>query len=389
MIITRDLYSKIKPYIQSPEAIIITGMRRVGKTTLLNFIFDQIESKNKLLLDLENPITRKYFEEEDYEKIKLNLEILGINFKTKAYLFLDEIQYIKTLPSAVKYLYDHYKIKFFLTGSSSFYLKKNFTESLSGRKYIFELFPLNFKEFLLFKNKKLTVPSSRTKISKNIYNIFATFYEEYLLFGGFPGVVMKESYEEKKMTLEDIFSSFFQLEVTQLGEFRNLNVMRDLIILLMSRIGSKLDIQKLSQELGISRPTVYEYISFLEGTYFIKLIKPFTSNKDTEIRSMPKIYICDSGLVNNLIKTDGGNLFENNVFQNLRLKGELNYYQKKSGAEVDFILNKKKAFEVKINPSKQDLIRLVNISKELKIKEYYIISKKFSNLENVIYGFML
>ncbi|MFH1030175.1 MAG: ATP-binding protein, partial [bacterium] len=331
---------------------------------------------------------RKYFEEEDYEKIKLNLEILGINFKTKAYLFLDEIQYIKTLPSAVKYLYDHYKIKFFLTGSSSFYLKKNFTESLSGRKYIFELFPLNFKEFLLFKNKKLTVPSSRTKISKNIYNIFATFYEEYLLFGGFPGVVMKESYEEKKMTLEDIFSSYFQLEVAQLGEFRNLNIIRDLIILLMSRIGSKLDVQKLSQELGISRPTVYEYISFLEGTYFIKLIKPFTSNKDTEIRSMPKIYICDSGLVNNLIKTDEGNLFENNVFQNLRLKGELNYYQKKSGLEMDFILNKKRAFEVKINPSKQDLIRLVNISKELKIKECNIISKKFSDLENVIYGFM-
>lgn len=389
MIIERELYSKIKVYIKSPEAIIVTGMRRVGKTTLLRYLFERIDSENKLMLDLENPILQKYFEEKDYEKIKLNLEVLGVNFSKKSYVFLDEIQYIKSLPSIVKYLYDHYKVKFFLTGSSSFYLKKVFTESLAGRKYIFELYPLSFREFIVLKNKKMRLPGKGVQINENLYNSFSAFYEEYLLFGGFPGVVIKESFEEKRMVLEDIFSSYFQLEIAKLGEFRNLNIVRDLIILLMKRSGAKLDIQKLSQELGVSRPTIYEYISFLEGTYFIKLIRPFTKNKDVEVRNTPKVYLCDCGLLNNLSKVDEGVLFENNVFQSLRLKGELNYYQKKSGVEIDFILNKEEAVEVKIKPAQQNLQRLKRIAKELNMKKAYIVSKKYSALNDIKYGFVL
>ena len=155
MIIQRNLYQKIEPYLDSPEAIVVTGMRRTGKTTLMQFIYDKIQSGNKLILDLENPLNQRYFEEEDFEKIKFNLEILGLNFAKKAYLFLDEVQLIKNLPQAVKYLSDHYKVKFFLTGSSSFYLKNLFSESLVGRKYVFELFPLDFREFLLLKGKKI------------------------------------------------------------------------------------------------------------------------------------------------------------------------------------------------------------------------------------------
>jgi len=379
----------MEPYFKSPEAIIVTGMRRVGKTTLLRYIFKRVETDNKIMLDLENPIVQKYFEEEDYERIKLNLEVLGLNFSKKAYVFLDEIQYVKTLPSVVKYLCDHYNVKFFLTGSSSFYLKKIFTESLAGRKYIFELYPLSFREFLKLKDLKMILPKGNVKISKSVVSSFSTFYEEYLLFGGFPGVILKESCEEKKMALEDIFSSYFQLEIAKLGEFRNLNIVRDLILLLMRRCGAKIDIQKLSQSLGVSRPTIYEYISFMEGTYFIKLVRPFTKNKDVEIRSIPKIYFCDSGLLNNLTKIDEGALFENNIFQNLRLKGELNYYQKKSGVEIDFIFNRKEAIEVKIKPTRQDLQRLKRVSEELNMEKAYIVSQKHSTLEDVKYGFML
>ncbi len=117
----------------------LTGMRRTGKTTLLNHIFGSIESQNKIFLDLENPINRKYFEEENYERIKKSFEFMGIDFETRAYIFLDEIQFVKNLPSIAKYLIDHYRVKFILTGSASFYMKNLFTESLAGRKYIFEL----------------------------------------------------------------------------------------------------------------------------------------------------------------------------------------------------------------------------------------------------------
>ena len=389
MLIERSLFKEIKPYFDSSQAIIITGMRRTGKTSLLQFIYQRIDSSNKLFLDLENPLNQKYFEESDYEKIKSELEILGLNFTKKPYLFLDEIQLVKNLPSVVKYLIDHYKVKCFLTGSASFYLKNLFSESLAGRKYLFELFPLTFKEFLLFKNSKIILPKNVELITKPIFDTVLNLYNEYLLFGGFPEVVLKKSIEEKKKSLEDIFTSFFQLEVLRLGDFRKNKAIRDLIMVLMERIGSKLVIQKISQELGISRPTIYEYLSFLESTYFLFLVRPFSKKRDVEIRKAPKVYLCDSGLANHFAKLNEGTVFENNVFQNLRTKGRINYYQRKSGVEIDFILDKSRAFESKINPQPADVTRLKRLVFELGFKEFKVVSKNYSQLNHLSYGFML
>ena len=213
MIKQREIFGKIEPYFYTDEAVVVTGMRRTGKTTLLQYIYNKIKSDNKIMLDIENPLNRKYFEQSDYERVKSSFEVLGINFTEKSYIFLDEIQFVKNLPSIVKYFIDHYGVKFFLTGSASFYLKNLFTESLAGRKYIFELFPLNFREFLLFKDSKLNLPDNANCVTEAVFDTFATLYEEYLLFGGFPGVVLKTDVEAKKKALEDIFSSFFQLEV--------------------------------------------------------------------------------------------------------------------------------------------------------------------------------
>ncbi len=384
--IKRDLYKKIKPYLKSKEAIIITGMRRVGKTTLLNHIYSQIKSKNKLFIDLENPIDQKLFEENDYKNIKKSLISMGLDFQKKAYLFLDEIQSVKTMPSVVKYFIDHYKVKFFLTGSASFYLKNLFSESLAGRKYIFELFPFNFNEFL--KAKKIKIKFN-TNITKPIFEKLSNLYKEYLEFGGFPDVIFKKTKKEKKKSLEDVFTSYFQMEVKQLSDFKKINKFRDLMLLLLERIGNKLDVQKLSQELGISRSIIYDYLSFLEDTYFIKLIRPFSKSRDVEIRSVPKIYVCDSGLANNLGQISRGSLFEQAVFQSLRIKGELNYYQRKSGAEIDFILNKEKAYEVKLTPVKSDLIKFKNLSRKINIKHLKIVCLNYSSLPLTIYGFEL
>jgi len=390
MIKPRIILKEIKPYFDSPEAIIITGMRRTGKTTLLNYIYGQVVSKNKLFLDLENPLNRKYFEEENYERIKGAFELLGIDFSQKAFLFLDEIQFVKNLPSIVKYFIDHYKVKFYLTGSASFYLKNLFQESLSGRKYIFELFPLTFSEFLQFKEVSLKIPEDARDITQPMFETIAPLYEEYILFGGFPGVVLKRNVEEKKKALKEIFSSFFLLEIIQLGDFRRNEAVRDLILLLIQRMGSKLDIQKISRELAISRPTLNEYISFLEGTYFIKRIKPFTKGKDAEIRKRTKVYVCDTGLANNIVQLDMGKLFENSIFQNLRMKGELNYYQRKSGVEIDFILDKREAYEVKLRAQKSDAKKLKAMAGELNLESFKIVSKNYCpEVENAVYGFMI
>lgn len=389
MIILRDLQTVILPYLKKPEILVITGMRRTGKTTLLKALYEKIESKNKLFLDLENPLHQKYFEEEDYEKIRFNLDVLGLNLKDKATLFLDEIQWVKKLPQILKYLFDHYGLKSICSGSSSFYLKNLFSESLAGRKYLFELYPLNFTEFLRFKASTIKLPEKKQPVSKAVFDTLSRYYEEYLQFGGFPGVVLKEDFQEKKLTLQDIFSSYYQLEIVQLGDFRKTHVIRDLMLLLMERVGSKLDIQKMASELGVSRPTLYEFLSFLEGTYFIHRVKPFSLSKDVELRGGEKVYICDSGLLNHTARISEGALFENNIFELLKPQGEVNYFQQKGSFEIDFILNKKTAFEVKLNGSQSDFFRLQALAGELKIRKYFLVSKRYTPAKGVLYPFQV
>lgn len=395
----RKILPTLQQYYTSPEAVIISGMRRTGKTTILQHVYDEIESENKLFIDLENPITRRYFADENYERIKGTLTSLGIDFsepkahppaaEKRAFIFLDEIQFVRSIPSVVKYFIDHYKSKFFLTGSASFYLKNLFTETLAGRKYLFDLYPLSFQEFLRFKESTISIPDRHDVIARPLFETISNHYEEYILYGGFPGVVLKNSVEEKKRTLDDIFTSFFHLEVGQLGDFKRNEVIRDLMLVLMQRIGTKLDVQKLSKELRVSRTTLMGYISFLNDTFFIKTVPPLSKGRDIEIRKTPKVYACDTGLVNHFARLDMGPLFENSVFQSLLPRGEVRYYQRKSGIEIDFIVGKRSAFEAKMSPDHSDVKRLVSLAGELGLEEYAIVSKSYTTLPHALYGFQL
>jgi predicted AAA+ superfamily ATPase len=388
MIYPRKVLQEIMKYIESKEIIVLTGMRQVGKTTLYRIIFDSINSDNKIFLDVENPIDQKVFEEEDFNNIVRNFERLGIDSKKKMYTFIDEIQAMPGIVKAIRYLYDNYDIKFFITGSSSFYLKSLFTESLAGRKFLFEMFPLDFEEFLIFKNQKRQFYEDFEEKDKQknfiIYEKLKRFYDEYLEFGGFPAVVLAENVEEKKMKLKDIFKSYFEKDIKILADFKDIRAMRELILLVMQRCGSKLEITKLASEIGVSRETIYSYLNFLEGTYFILLVTPFSRNVDREVSGSRKIYLCDNGLLNNFSKVSEGSLFENAVFLNLKKYGKINYYQKRTGGEIDFIINKEIAIEVKLKGTESDLKKLERISASLDIKDYYLITKDFSNEKGFI-----
>src|SRR3989344_2761027 len=151
MLYQRQLFLSLEAELETREVTVITGMRRVGKTTALTHLYDLISSSNKAIFDLENPLHRKVFEEENYDAVWNNLRQFGLTNDTKAYIFIDEVQNLPDISRVVKYLYDHWQVKFFLTGSSSYYLRNLFSESLSGRKVVYELFPLTFGEFLIFK----------------------------------------------------------------------------------------------------------------------------------------------------------------------------------------------------------------------------------------------
>jgi len=395
--IKRKLYHELIKYIDTKEALIVNGMRQVGKTTILKQIYEEIKSPYKLYLDLENVLSRKYFENDNYEAIYHSLcNLTGAGSNDKIYLFLDEIQKVKSLPSIIKYLGDNHNFKFFLTGSVSFYLKNLFSESMAGRKFLFELTPLSFMEFLKFKNLKYQIPQENKQIDKVFYQTIFPYYEEFVLYGGFPAVVLAKNQQEKEMRIGEIFASYYEKDVINFSDFRKNKVIRDLMLLLLARTGCRLDISKLSLELGISRITLGEYLSFLEATYFIKTIKPFSRNMDAEIRKMPKIYVADSGMANILGKTAFGQTFETAVFHQLYLKRQsnnisrfINYYQKKNGGEIDFILNKEWALEVKRSADIKDLKKLNKISQDLKIKKHNLISYQYNSLDKVIFGLQL
>ncbi len=389
MIYNRRIFNDLIHQLDYKEIVVLTGMRRVGKTTLLKTIFNKITSNNKVFLDLENPIVQKVFSEIDYDNIWKNLSNYGINSSKKSYIFIDEIQSMPKIINTIKYLYDHGNVKFFVTGSSSFYLKNLFSESLAGRKVIFELFPLDFNEFLVFKGAPENFRDNLNDMleKKNLiyYEKNKKYFDEYIEYGGFPQVVLTSNKERKTVMLNDIFTSYFEKEVKSLADFRNISIFRDLVFLLIQRVGSKLDISKLASTLGTSRQSIYSYISFLENTYFISLISPYSTNVDREISGTKKVYLCDTGIINLFGKVDEGSIFENSIYNNLKRFGKINYYQRRSGAEIDFVLPKKKiAIEVKKKAIKQHISKLKHMSLSLKMDNYYVISKEFVDDEEVI-----
>lgn len=381
MFYPRLILPELEKELYTKENTVITGMRQVGKTFLLQHLFSLIASENKIFLDFENPLNRKIFEEEDYDAVWNNLKPLGITNTQKAYIFLDEVQHLKSIGSVAKYLSDHWDVKFFLTGSSSYYLKNLFPESMSGRKLIFEVYPLTFHEFLLFKGVARTSATSfadKAKYKNQIsHQKLLPYYLEYLEYGGFPKIVLTDSPERKKKMLSEIFTSYFELDVKSLADFAQNSKLRDLILLLIPRVGSRIEISKLSQSLGISRQTVYSYLAFLEDTYFIGLLSKFSNSIDRQAAGAQKLYLCDSGMANFLGKPSEGQLFEQSVFQNLRPNFTLDFYNK-GESEVDFIVDKKIALEIKTTVSRRDISNLKKRTQSLGITENYVVTKEYS-----------
>ena len=384
MFIERKIYKLVKDHLSQKQISVITGMRRTGKTTLIKKLLDDIASDNKIYIDLQRLDNRELFLEKNYENILRALTEKGLSFSKRAYIALDELQLAPEAISVLKYLYDHYKIKFLVTGSSSFYLKNLFSESLSGRKKIFELYPLDFGEYLTFKDVKYAYSDFlKNNFLNSQHEMLKKHYEEFIKFGGFPEVVLAKNITQKKDLLVDILSSYINIDIKALADLKNDRDFYNLIKLLAGRIGAKLDLAKISRLAGISRPTVQNYIDLLEKSYLIKRISVFTNRPDREIVKAQKLYFCDNGLANLLYDLDGGLQFENAVFNQLSQRGDIKYYGLKSGREIDFIFNKTVAIEVKVSPTDFDLKNLRGIAKIAGIKTVRLIGRypvpKFKN----------
>lgn len=380
-IFKRSIFPVLKETLADKRVVVLTGMRRVGKTTTLHWLLDQVDSVNKIFIDLERLDQRAVFQEPNYDLVLNSLQNQGMDITLPMTVALDEVQYVPNLPSVVKYLFDHYGIKFLLSGSSSFYLKNLFSESMAGRKVVHEMFPLGFGEFLTFRD----VPfRPRHGLEDHIFDLHEFerlngYYAEFIKYGGLPSVVLEQKTESKLEILRDIFSSYMNVDVKALADFRKLNELKTLMSVLALRIGNRLDYSKLSKIIGISRPTLGEYLEFLEKTYMIVQL-PAAAGADRAAALGKKLYFRDNGIASILAHPGEGALFENAIFNQLRTKGELTYLAKSSDYEVDFILSPGSeppaALEVKYHPLLSDRQRLERIANQNGFSRSWVVGRE-------------
>lgn len=388
----RLIYADLLQHLKKKQVTVITGMRRVGKSTAVKYILKQIDHQNYIYLDCERVEIRILFNGLNYEEIRKELEVLGIDFSKPAIIALDEIQLVENLPSVIKYIYDTYDVKFIVTGSSSYYMKNQFSESLAGRKRIFEMYPLSFKEFLTFKDAApVNIDRYAWQPFNNTwYHKFKELYAEYIRFGGFPEVVLEDDPNDKTALLKDIINSYIELDVKLLADYSVSEDLYKLVKILASRSGNKVDYTKLSSVTGINRQKIATYIQLLEYTYLIYQVKPFTKNIDKEISQQTKLYFADTGILTVLAgeQLSSGQIFENAIAIQLQSEGSIQYYQKRSGQEIDFIFDGNMALEVKETPSLRDLQTIQLRAEAIDIDKYFVIGRHpaMSKFSDFIWG---
>lgn len=376
MFIKRKIYPQLLSHVGSPLVTVLTGMRRTGKTTLVKQLLVDIVNKNSLYLDLQRPDNRELFQQKNYDAIRDAFLARGLSKELPMIVVLDEIQLVPESPSAIKYLVDHFKIKFVVTGSSSYYLKNLFSESLSGRKKIFDIYPLDFGEFLTFKNISfLSTDWQKKSFDRVEYSRLSSYYEEYIRFGGFPQVVLASSDQEKRDMLSDIMSSYVNIDIRSLADFSDERNLYSLAKLLATRVGSRIDFSGLARTIGLSRPAATNYLAFFEKTYLIHTVPVFTKSFDREIVKSKKVFFCDTGLANSLAELSSGAQFENTVYNQLSQIGSLRYFALKTGREIDFILNEKLAIEAKETPSEYDLKALSRTATSAGLKHFRLVGR--------------
>ncbi|MES2971663.1 MAG: ATP-binding protein [Patescibacteria group bacterium] len=386
----RLLYYETENQLEHKNALVITGMRQVGKTTLLLQLFDSLGDKPKLFFDFDNPLDQKMFEDEQYNNIYSRLVVMAGAKDQRLYIFLDEIQNFPMVTKVMKYLIDHYKTKFVVTGSSSFYLKNLFPESLSGRKFLYVLPTLTFREYLYFTDLISLDQARNDNLEEHlvgtdlfIHKRYEVAYDQYLIYGGFPEVATTHDSQTKSLVLRNIFGSFFEKDIHLLSDHSDIRQLRDLILLLVPRVGSMIDVTKLANALSIDRPKLYSFLDFLQNTFMITLLPKFSHSIDRSVAGGRKVYFTDTGLLTAIGNVNDGQLFENAVCNQLSHYGGLSFYNRRNTAEIDFILNKEIAFEVKLTADSRDVQKVQKLATNLGIPKCYVLSKYYSDKDDI------
>ena len=403
--IVRKILSKILSELDSREVVFLLGTRQVGKTTLSKLIAQESRFEHVHFFDFEDKVYRELFNAVSVQKLEQIFKLEAIDIEQKNLIVFDEIQLLDDPSNMLKLVHDHFEtLKIIATGSSSLQIKAKFSDSLAGRKRVYKIQPLDFDEFLLFKKEekllRLRTMFREERDNRALTSVvlsqtprFLDLFEEYLIYGGYPEVVLIESREDKIAKLDSIASSYIQKDIKDLANIENIDGYNTLIQYLSINMGNMINLSSISTAIGLSLPTVKKYIHLLQETFILSELKPFFRNKNKEISKNGKIFFGDIGVRNLQIKnfnplsfrTDVGALYENYVFNQLDSQDVLSslyMYRTQSRTEIDFIRVRESAallYEVKSGSARNIPKAIVEFEKryrdEFSAIEKYVINR--------------
>jgi len=406
----RQIFDKLWQNINSSDILTLIGARQVGKTTLMLMLKEKLIKESKInesniyFYDLEGLTDRQIWQ----DRVIIEKRLVQNSKDKKIYVFIDEFQKVPEITSTLKYFHDHFEnIKFVISGSSSIVINNMMTESMMGRNRTFFIYPLNFQEFLEFKNLKNELELSQNFITgiplaPSEIELLNENLREFFIFGSYPRVVLEEDGEEKKEVLKNIINNYLTKDIQLLVRKNSIPAFEKMLSIVAAQDGLLLNVNKISKILKINYQTAVRYFDILKYTYLLNFLPAFSKNIFVEISKMEKVYFSDLGFKNSLLgnfsylenSLTAGFIAENfaisEALKNIKDGDKVFYWRTKQGQEVDIILKKenliipievKSGSENSIPSGLKSFIKRYNSAKAYVLNKDIIKKEKFGDCE--------
>ena len=365
------------------KANCIIGVRRCGKTSLMQNTIIQLREKSKpenaIYINLEDDRLYPLQLSDLNDFIESYYELYPKNRNHKVHFFIDEIQLVEGWEKLVRRLLDTENCNLIISGSSAKLLSKEIHTSLRGRSISREVYPLSFLEYLQFTNV-----DSKTKSTKNI-SFIKHALQDYLFKGGFPELISFEE-EEARNFLQEYKDLIIFKDLIERYSIREVAPLRYLINYLFKNRSTLVSINRLhndlkSQGISLSKTTLYDYMAYLQDCYAIQSVPMFSQSIKEQNRNPQKIYAIDNGFgLTASINKEYGKNFENTVFLHLKLMHHCDVFYYKGNQEVDFYLPDKKllvnvSYDISdVKTFEREIKGLQEAMTELKLTNAYLIT---------------